>query len=90
MKQQTKTNIAILTLGILLIGTITWTGIANAQKYENPTIFWCNQLHQNHLNYSCDWENDTLPKTAIKYWHQGMNPKQAHQKAIQQQEEENK
>ena len=70
-----KTDWAILAIGILLIAAITWTGINNARKYENPSVYWCSVLQKQDPPLSCDWSNEETPRLALKYWHEGLTPR---------------
>lgn len=84
--QDQITTRAVYLLIILFLLTIIPASIGLlqlAKHYEDPTVFWCDRIREAHLNYSCDWANDQLPRTAIKYWHAGYSIKQAHEKAIQ-------
>lgn len=83
MTQEAKTNIAVLALGIFLIGMIAWAGLADARKYEDPSLYWCEIVRNETPPLSCDWDSDQIPKTALKYWHQGMSPQEATNKAIE-------
>lgn len=81
-----KTDWAILIIGILLIAAITWVGISNARKYENPEVYWCSVLQEQTPPLSCDWSNEETPRLALKYWHDGLSPQEATIKAAQETE----
>lgn len=92
LSHKTKTDLAAalaLTIALLILAAAPAI-IRQAKTYEEPSLFWCKTLRESGSNLSCDWDSDEIPKTALKYWHEGMSPQEATLQAIQDQKENKK